>query len=287
VPDPSPWLLLAVQVAIAFGTISAVVLAVWGDFLRSRFAGPRLVLSLRDPRGELTTQANGVPIRFARRGGCRSWRCRPSAALIALGLAWPTCGPQWFSDQLFRDAVSIAAGTPCPALPSAHNAPRGAARPIWRFRPRPESGRPPKEIALSEAAPKSAAEGRARFCLDSFRDDLHPKPIHHSQQRLDHILSGTGVFDATHQRHVEFQKVRGDVCQFEEASLPCTEVVVGELEAEPRERVADVAHLCHIDHARLCDLEDETTTRRSIPLQRFEGGQKAGIGELPRMDVQE
>ena len=28
--------------------------------------------------------------------------------MIALALAWPTCGPQWYSDQLARDGVTIA-----------------------------------------------------------------------------------------------------------------------------------------------------------------------------------
>ena len=43
---------------------------------------------------------------------------RPSALsvqterrVIALALAWPTCGPQWFSDQLAREGVSVAAAT--------------------------------------------------------------------------------------------------------------------------------------------------------------------------------
>src|SRR5260221_14758444 len=31
--------------------------------------------------------------------------------VIAFALAWPTCGPQWYSDQLARDGVIIAAPT--------------------------------------------------------------------------------------------------------------------------------------------------------------------------------
>jgi hypothetical protein len=49
----------------------------------------------------------------------RQARCgRPSALSVqterrvtALALAWPTCGPQWYSDQLARDGVTIAATT--------------------------------------------------------------------------------------------------------------------------------------------------------------------------------
>lgn len=43
---------------------------------------------------------------------------RPSAVsvhverqVIALAVAWPTCGPQWYSDQLARDGVTLAATT--------------------------------------------------------------------------------------------------------------------------------------------------------------------------------
>ena len=28
--------------------------------------------------------------------------------VIAIALAWPTCGPQWYSDQLARDGVTLA-----------------------------------------------------------------------------------------------------------------------------------------------------------------------------------
>ena len=31
--------------------------------------------------------------------------------MIALALAWPTCGPQWFSDQLAREGVTLASVT--------------------------------------------------------------------------------------------------------------------------------------------------------------------------------
>ena len=31
--------------------------------------------------------------------------------VIAFALAWPTCGPQWYSDQLAREGVTIAPAT--------------------------------------------------------------------------------------------------------------------------------------------------------------------------------
>jgi transposase InsO family protein len=43
-------------------------------------------------------RVSGVPVQTERR-------------VIALAVAWPTCGPQWFSDQLAREGVSLAAVT--------------------------------------------------------------------------------------------------------------------------------------------------------------------------------
>ena len=46
--------------------------------------------------------------------------------VIALALAWPTCGPQWYSDQLAREGVTIAADHDLApvAPPAARDAPR-------------------------------------------------------------------------------------------------------------------------------------------------------------------
>jgi hypothetical protein len=48
------WWNWGAQVAIAVGTIAAVVVALFGDWLRGRLAPPKLVLKLRDGRGEKT-----------------------------------------------------------------------------------------------------------------------------------------------------------------------------------------------------------------------------------------
>jgi hypothetical protein len=45
--------------------------------------------------------------------------------VIAFALAWPTCGPQWFSDQLARDGVTVAPVTIW--RPVAAVSPRGAS----------------------------------------------------------------------------------------------------------------------------------------------------------------
>ena len=54
--------------------------------------------------------------------------------VIALALAWPTCGPQWYSDQLAREGVAIAATT------------------IWRLLRRQQLGTRRARLAVLERA---------------------------------------------------------------------------------------------------------------------------------------
>lgn len=44
----------------------------------------------------------------ARRGRPPTVPVQTERRVIALALAWPTCGPQWYSDQLAREGVSLA-----------------------------------------------------------------------------------------------------------------------------------------------------------------------------------
>ena len=46
--------------------------------------------------------------RQARRGRPPAVPVQTERRVIAVALAWPTCGPQWYSDQLARDGVAIA-----------------------------------------------------------------------------------------------------------------------------------------------------------------------------------
>ena len=46
--------------------------------------------------------------RQARRGRPPAVPVQTERRVIAFALAWPTCGPQWYSDQLAREGVSIA-----------------------------------------------------------------------------------------------------------------------------------------------------------------------------------
>ena len=49
--------------------------------------------------------------RQARRGRPSPLGVQTERRVIAFALAWPTCGPQWYSDQLARDGVTVAATT--------------------------------------------------------------------------------------------------------------------------------------------------------------------------------
>ena len=51
---------LIVKIIAAAGTISVAILAIWGEKVRARLAGPKIQLSLRDTRGNLTQRGNGV-----------------------------------------------------------------------------------------------------------------------------------------------------------------------------------------------------------------------------------
>lgn len=46
------------KVFAAIGTVTVAILAIWGDKIRAIVAGPKLELSLHDPRGDFTVRAN-------------------------------------------------------------------------------------------------------------------------------------------------------------------------------------------------------------------------------------
>ena len=77
--------------------------------------------------------------RQARRGRPPAVSIQMERRVIALALAWPTCGPQFYSDQLAREGVSLAATT------------------IWRLLRRHQLGTRRARVAVLERA--SAAQG--------------------------------------------------------------------------------------------------------------------------------
>lgn len=105
----------------------------------------------------------------ARRGRPPAVPVQTERRVIAVALAWPTCGPQWFSDQLAREGVAIAPVT------------------IWRLLRRQRLGTRRARLAILEqcsaattglltertAKPKpvrhvAAAEPGALLSLDTF-----------------------------------------------------------------------------------------------------------------------
>ena len=50
---------LIINTLVAIGTIAVAILAIWGDWFRDKFAAPKLVIRLRDTKGNLTSQQNG------------------------------------------------------------------------------------------------------------------------------------------------------------------------------------------------------------------------------------
>jgi hypothetical protein len=58
-PDPlAKWNLIA-QWCVAFGTLAVAIIAIWGDWFRSKVAAPKLSLSIHNARGTATQFTNG------------------------------------------------------------------------------------------------------------------------------------------------------------------------------------------------------------------------------------
>ena len=72
--------------------------------------------------------------RQARRGRPPAVPVQTERRVIAMALAWPTCGPQWYSDQLARAGVAIAATT------------------VWRLLRRQQLGTRRARLAVLERA---------------------------------------------------------------------------------------------------------------------------------------
>ena len=55
---------IATQLIVAFGTIAVAIVAVWGDFIRSVLASPKLRVSLYNRKGEPTKYGDGRNVRY-------------------------------------------------------------------------------------------------------------------------------------------------------------------------------------------------------------------------------
>lgn len=73
----------------ALGTVGVAIMAIWGNWVRARFAAPKIELSLRDTRGDLTVRSDGlkeiyhhVTVRNRRR-----WSPAEAVRVLVVGLA--------------------------------------------------------------------------------------------------------------------------------------------------------------------------------------------------------
>jgi len=73
----------------AIGTVAVAVVAIWGDWIRARLAGPQIALALRDERGDLNRRNDGVKeiyyhLFIANR---RLWSPAEAVRVLVVGLA--------------------------------------------------------------------------------------------------------------------------------------------------------------------------------------------------------
>lgn len=84
-PDSQFWWNWWVQLAVAVGTFAAVFVALFGDWVKSKFFRPNLLLSLVSPKGSLTTATLQSPS-----GETRSEQARYYHVRVANQKNWPT-----------------------------------------------------------------------------------------------------------------------------------------------------------------------------------------------------
>jgi hypothetical protein len=122
--------------------------------------------------------------------------------VIALAVAWPTCGPQWYSDQLAREGVAIAPVT------------------IWRLLRRQQLGTRRARLAVSERA--SAAQA-------GVLTERTVKPVRHVAATAPGDLLSLDTF------YVGKLKGVGKVWQITGCDVACSfgwaRVIVGEVTA--------------------------------------------------------
>lgn len=90
---------LVIQGAVAVGTLGAVVMAIWGDWVRSILASPRLMIKLRDNSGEPTNFPDGSAVRYyhiAVSNG-RRWAPAKNVVVYLTRLEKPSPDGSWHS----------------------------------------------------------------------------------------------------------------------------------------------------------------------------------------------
>ncbi len=97
---------IVVQSFVAVGTLLLAVIAIWGDWIRHRFFGPKLEINLLDNKGTLTYITDGTPGRFYKVNvsNSRKWSPAKNVRVILKNILKPaadgTLAPQVLSGPL-------------------------------------------------------------------------------------------------------------------------------------------------------------------------------------------
>ena len=83
------WWSTSVQIAGVVASLIVAILAIWGDYFRSRLAGPRLHVSLLNSDGEKTFWTGNIPTRFYHLHvtNTRQWAPAKNARVVLTSLA--------------------------------------------------------------------------------------------------------------------------------------------------------------------------------------------------------
>jgi hypothetical protein len=86
----------------AIGTLAVAIVAIWGDWIKARVAGPQIALALKDTKGDLTLRNDGtreiyyhVIVR-----NCRRWSPASSVRVLVVGLAKRRPDGSYFAEPL-------------------------------------------------------------------------------------------------------------------------------------------------------------------------------------------
>ena len=89
---------LGVQLAVAFGTVLAVVVAIWRDAFQAWLAGPKLSVRLRHPEGHMT-RAGETPVRYYQLevSNGRAWAPAKGVQVLLFDVLCQDPGDSWQS----------------------------------------------------------------------------------------------------------------------------------------------------------------------------------------------
>jgi hypothetical protein len=95
---------LLIQTVGVVGTLAIAALAIWGEQIRHRVAGPKLRLRLHDPEGGLTTWTNGTKVRYYHLYVENRRPHAPATRVKVMMREYSSCGPH---GKFIRDANHI------------------------------------------------------------------------------------------------------------------------------------------------------------------------------------